>query len=94
MTKVQQRFVELERQKAQYKQYLEALAEANQAVCDEIGVGGMFQDDKDVVYKMVIPTGKFVHYEAISYLRTRREGETRAPYPLAEKEAREAGFAL
>ena len=92
MTGAQVLFVELEKRKAEYKKWQAELAEATKAVAEEVGVGGMFQDQDGVVYKVIVPTGKFVHYELYSYTRTKREGEERSPYPLAVKEAREAGF--
>ena len=92
MTGNQILFVALERKMDEYKKYLAELAEATHAVAEEIGIGGMFQADDGVVYKIVIPAGKYVHFDAISYTRTKRGDEDRSPYPLAIKEAQAAGF--
>lgn len=90
MTEAQKRFVELEKQKEQVKQYFENLKNAVEAVQKEVGVNGYFQDAEGTVYKIVIPEGKFVTFEHISYVRTRRLHEKRGD--LSIKEAEEAGF--
>lgn len=90
MTEAQKRFVELEKQKEQIKEYFENLKNAVEAVQKEIGVNGYFQDNEGTVYKIVIPEGKFVTFEHISYVRTRRPHEKRGD--LSIKEATEAGF--
>ena len=92
LTVAQQRFIDMERRKEEWKQYLEELREATQEVANEIGVGGYFQDADGTVFKIVIPAGRFVEYETIGYVRTRREGESRGT--LSEKEAKEQGFVL
>lgn len=90
MTPAQERFVVLEKVKDEYKAWLEQLAEATKAVAEEVGVDGYFQDDEGTVYKVVVPAGRFVHYEAVSYVRTKRAGEERGSLSLKEVEA--AGF--
>ncbi len=90
MTPTQVRFVELEKQKEEFKKLLTELDEVNQAVADEIGIGNYFQDDEGVVYKIVVPSGRWVKFESISYVRTKREGEDKGT--LSVKEAKEAGF--
>lgn len=84
------RFVELEKQKDECKVWLAELHEINQKLADVIGVGGYFQDDEGTVYKIVVPTGEFVHFKTIGYERTRRPGEKHGSLSL--KEAQEAGF--
>lgn len=92
MTKDQaiQHFIELERKKEEVKKYFDELAEATQALVKHVGVDGYFQDTDGVVYKIVVPEGKFVHFEKYSYVRTKREGEKRGS--LSMKEAKEQGF--
>lgn len=90
MTEAQLKFVELEKQKEAVKAYFDKLQEATLALAKEIGVGGMFQDTEGTVYKVVVPEGKFVHFEKIGYQRTRRQGEKRGDLSLTE--ARERGF--
>jgi hypothetical protein len=88
----QRKFVELEKQKEQVKKYFENLTSAVEEVAKEIGINGYFQDDEGTVYKVVIPEGKFVHFEKISYVRTRRMDEQRGDLSLKEAEA--AGFTV
>ncbi len=90
MTPTQERFVILEKRKSQYKEWLEELGKATQAVADEIGIGGFFHDGEGVVYKMVVPTGRWVTFESVSYTRTKRGGEIKGSLSL--KEAKEMGF--
>lgn len=56
----------------------------------EIGVNGYFQDLEGTVYKIVEPEGKYITFDKISYIRTRRMEEKRGDLSL--KEAEEAGF--
>ena len=92
MTDAQRRFVELERKKEDVKKYFDELNLATEALSKEVGVNGFFQDDQGIVYKVVIPEGKFVYFEKISYVRTRRAHEKRGD--LSMKEAETAGFKL
>lgn len=92
MTEAQVKFVALEKRKEEVKKFFEDLALATEAVSKEIGVNGLFQDNEGTVYKVVVPEGKFVHFEKLSYVRTRRSHEKRGD--LSMKEAESAGFAL
>ena len=87
-----QRFLELEKRKESVKKFFEELNEAVANVAAEVGVGGYFQDAEGTVYKIVEPEGKFVHFEKLSYVRTKRPHEKRGD--LSMKEAEEAGFTL
>jgi lipoate-protein ligase B len=90
MTEAQAKFVELEKRKAAVKQYFEDLENAAIAVAKEIGVNGYFQDVEGTVYKIVLPEGRFVKFDKIGYVRTRRSGEKRGDLSLTE--AQEAGY--
>ncbi len=92
MTETQKKFVELERKKEEIKKYFDELSEATKALAGEIGIGSYFQDDQGIVYKVVVPEGKFVYFEPISYVRTKRPHEKRGD--LSMKEAEAAGFTL
>jgi len=92
MTPAQVRFVNLERKKEEVKRFFDELNEACEAVVNEIGVDGFFQDDDGTVYQVVVPAGKFVHFEKYSYNRTKRKGEERGT--LSVKKAEEAGFII
>ena len=92
MTETQKKFVELERKKEDIKRYFDELALATEALVKETGVGSYFQDEQGVVYKVVVPDGKFVHFEKFSVKRTRRPHEDKGE--LSMKEAEGAGFKL
>jgi len=91
LTPAMQKLVDLDKKKAEIKQYFEELQAALEAVSAEVNVGGMFQDPSDgTVFKITEPDGKFVKFEKLGYDRTKREGEARGT--LSVKEAKEAGF--
>lgn len=90
MTEVQKKFVELEKKKKEYRDYFDQLQQAIQDVSNEIGIDGMFQDDDGTVYQIVIPDGRFIYYEKVGYIRTRRTDEARGDLSL--KKAQEAGY--
>lgn len=92
MTEKQLKFVELERKKEDVRKYFDELKLAVIAVAAECGIGGSFQDEQGVVYKVVEPEGKFITYDRISYIRTRRPHEKRGD--LSMKEAESLGFRL
>lgn len=92
MTETQRKFVELERKKEDIKKYFDDLAVATEALVKETGVGSFFQDEQGIVYKVIVPEGKFVHFEKYSYKRTRRAHEDKGD--LSMKEAEAAGFKL
>lgn len=85
-----QKFVELERRKEEIRKYFDELQAAMEAVAKEVGVGTMFQDEQGIVYRIVSPDGRYVHFDKFACERTKREGETRGT--LSAKEAKEAGF--
>ena len=87
MTEAQARFVELEKQR---KALSEVFEEALQAVASEVGMDGYFQDTERIVYKIIAPTGRWVRFDPISYVRTRRGEEKQGT--LSAKEAQAAGF--
>lgn len=87
-----QRFIELERKKADVKKYFEDLKTALEAVVVEVGVNFYFQDVDGCVFKTTVPEGRFVNYEKYGYTRTRRKDEKRGDLSL--KEAQEAGFTV
>jgi len=92
MTYCQLKLVELDKRKDEVKKFFEELSQAVKDVESEIGVNGTFQDNEGIVYKITIPEGKFVHFEPLSYVRTKRPHEKRGD--LSMKEAEEAGYIL
>lgn len=92
LSEAQKKFIRLEKQKEEVKQYFENLKSAVEEVAKEVGINGYFQDEDGTVYKIVEPEGKFVTFEKLSYVRTRRMDEKRGDLSL--KEAEEAGFTV
>lgn len=90
MTELQKKFIELDKKKKEYKEFIEEYSNTVNALVEELGVGVFFQDEEGTVYETVVPEGRFVHYEKFSVDRTRREGEAKGS--LSMKRAREAGF--
>lgn len=90
MTPAMQKFVELEKRKEDVKKFFDELQLATEELVKEIGINSFFQDNDGTVYKTVIPDGKFVHFEKVSYVRTKRPTEQRGT--LSVKEAKEHGF--
>ena len=90
MTPTQMKFIALEKKKDEVKKYYEDLKNVLEEIARENGVNSYFQDAEGTVYKIVEPAGKFVTYDKISYVRTRRLHEERGDLSL--KEAKAAGF--
>jgi len=85
-----QRFIELDKKKAEVKKFFDEYKAAVEAVVAEIKVGGHFQDGEGTVYQTIIPEGRFVSFDKFSIARTRREGEKRGDLSLTK--ARELGY--
>ena len=91
MSEVYSKFLTLSKKYESLKAELDTVREQMTTELIKIGVGTYFQDPETMaVFKVVIPKGKFVYYENISYERTALEGETRGT--LSKKEANEKGF--
>jgi len=90
LTEAQQLFIELDKQKAEHKNFFELYNAAAKMVVNELGIGAYFQDEEGIVYKTVKPSGTFVHFIDYAVDRTRRMGEAKGS--LSMKEAKEAGF--
>jgi len=90
MTEAQEKLVELDKKRAEYKEFLEELTAVTETVGEEIGINSYFQDDEGVVYKVIVPAGKWMVFDHIGYVRTKRGDEAKGS--LSAKEAKEAGF--
>jgi hypothetical protein len=92
LTDAQRRLVELDLKKKEIEEFYEQLDQAVRDVESEIGLNGFFQSDDGTVYQIVKPTGTFISYKDISFIRTKRDGEERGS--LSVKKAQEAGFTV
>jgi len=89
----EQKFVELAKKREELVKQMKQLNIELASAMRDLALGEMFQDEADgVVYQIVVPSGTFVEYKSIDYVRTRREGETKGT--LSMKEAQAAGFVL
>lgn len=92
MTEAQKRFIELDKKKAEYKEFMEQYAEAVNDLVSEMGIGGHFQDGEGTVYQTAECDGKFVYFDKFEIKRTRREGERAGTLSL--KKAKDLGYAV
>lgn len=75
------------------KQELDGIRDQLEKDMTEAGMGSYIQDpDTGTVYKIVKPSGTFMYYRDIEYVRTAQEGERAGS--LSKKEAEGAGFIL
>lgn len=91
-TEAQALLAQLDLLKPEIDKYYEDLQKAIEAVHAEVGVDGMFQAADGTVYQIVKPTGTFVTFKDLGFLRTKREGERAGT--LSVKKAEEAGFSV
>jgi hypothetical protein len=93
MNELQQKFLALAKRKEDLTRQLKQVNTELAETMRQLPIGEMFQDPADgVVYQTIYPTGTFVEYKNIDYIRTRKEGETKGS--LSMKEAQAAGFVL
>jgi hypothetical protein len=92
MTETQKKFVELDKKKAEYKEFLEEYKTTMSELVEELGVGGHFQDAEGTVYQAAECDGKFVYFDKFEIKRTRREGERAGSLSL--KKAQELGYGV
>lgn len=85
------RIVELDNIKEEYKEKMKELDQLLEEVVNDKGIDFFFQDHSSgIVYKTVVPTGRYIEYHKYGYKRTKKEGERAGS--LSMKEARENGF--
>lgn len=90
LTPTQLKFIELDKKKAQYKQFVEEYNQAVKDLVSEVGIGGHFQDGEGTVYQTGACEGKYVFFDKYEVNRTRRPGEKSGS--LALKSAKELGY--
>lgn len=93
LTEEQKLFVNLSKKLEQLKDERKEVGQALQELASKMGVGKSFQDPEDkTVFEIVIPDGKYMYFDKIDYVRTRREGERSGSLSL--KRAKELGYEL
>jgi hypothetical protein len=93
LTEDQKTFVNLTKKLEQLKEQRKEVGQALEELSLKIGVGSSFQDPEDkTVFEIVVPDGKYMYFDKIDYVRTRREGERSGSLSL--KRAKELGYDL
>lgn len=87
LTETQIRFIELDKQKAAYKKFMEDYQQASQDLIKEIGIGGHFQDGEGTVYQAEVCEGRYIHFDKFEIKRTRRVGEKSGSLSLTNAKA-------
>lgn len=92
MTEAQRRFVDLDKKKPAYKEFMEEYQNAVNALKEEMGLSGHFQDPEGIVYQVEECLGKFTHFYKYEVKRTKRNGERAGS--LSMKKAGELGYSV
>jgi len=92
LTDKQRRFVELDKKKAEQKEFAEQYSLAVKELIEEQGLNTAFQDGEGTVYQTAECDGKYVYFDKFEVKRTRREGERAGSLSL--KAAKELGFSV
>jgi hypothetical protein len=89
----QEKFLELVDRIEKGRKLLKELGKELAEEMRQIPLGEMFQNPKDgVVYQVIAPSGTYVEFKNIDYIRTRKEGEKAGTLSITA--AKEAGFSL
>ena len=93
MNETQQKFLDLTEKFEALKEQYKAVREELNTVMGNLGIGTFIQHPTTgIVYKVVEPTGTYVEFKKIEYVRTAKLDEAKGS--LSQKEAKEAGFVL
>ncbi len=92
MTDLQQKFLQLAKQREEVIKQLKEINEAIEPVMTELGADTYLQCEEGLVFKIKKWGGQFVVPKTLEYVRTKREDEKRGT--LSKKEAQEQGFLL
>jgi len=85
--------VDLVNEKEELKSLLRNVDAKLEQTMLSLGLGETFQANDGTVFKITKPSGTFISFKEIDYLRTRKEGEKGGNF-LSKKEAEELGFKL
>jgi hypothetical protein len=88
-----QRFLEISKRYETLKDSLKEVQEELQKLMTVLGEGAHFQDpETELVYKIQKPTGTYISFKPIDYIRTKKVGEDKGS--LAKTEAEKMGYKL
>jgi len=97
MTDLQQKFLQLAKQREEVIKQLKEINEAIEPVMEELGENTVFQGNDNTVYKIRKWAGQFVKPKNLEYIRTRNVdlGDPKSGGVfLSKKEATENGFII
>jgi uncharacterized coiled-coil DUF342 family protein len=93
LTDQQKKFIEVTKELELLKEKRKEIGSQLEELANQIGVGSSFQDPEDrTVFEIVVPEGRYMYFDKIDYVRTRREGERSGSLSL--KRAKELGYEL
>ncbi len=93
MTEEQKEFLKLAKEYESLKEQMSKVSEGLQAALAKLPLNSYLQDpETSLVYKTVVPNGRFVYYQALDYVRTAKPDERSGT--LSKKEAQSLGFVL
>jgi len=81
-----EKLIELDNKKAEIKRYYEDLAE----VLEVLGTDAHFQSPEGLVFLVEEADGRYVKFEKLRYIRTKKADEKRGE--LSKKRAQELGY--
>lgn len=89
----QAKFLKLAKYQEELKEKMDEIRKELNVAMEELGIGTTFQDPETLaVYRIVKPSGTFIYYRDVDYVRTALEGERAGT--LSKKEAESIGFVL
>ncbi len=80
------KLIELDEKKAEIKKWYEEMAECLEA----LGPDAHFQSPEGQVFLVEAQTGKYVNFDRLKYIRTKKDDEKRGE--LSKKRAKELGY--
>jgi hypothetical protein len=93
LTDQQKKFIEVTKELELLKEKRKEIGSQLEELANQIGIGSSFQDPEDkTVFEIVVPDGRYMYFDKIDYVRTRREGERSGSLSL--KRAKELGYEL
>lgn len=91
-TELEKKLVELAEKKEALKNQLKELEPELEKTMTALGYNHAFQASNGLVYKITKPSGTYISFKEIDYVRTKKATETKGS--LSKTEAKELGFTV